>query len=484
MISKIYSGSLSLLTDLYQLTMTYGYWKKNIHNKEACFNVFFRESPFKSGYAVCCGLEYVIDFLKNFKFSDDDLKYLKTLKTANNKIIFDDGFLKFLKSFRFKCDVYAVEEGRLVFPNEPILRVKGPLYQCQIIESAIINILNFQTLIATKACRMNTAASGDPILEFGLRRAQGIDGALAASRASYIGGCSSTSNVLAGKIFNIPVSGTHSHSWILSHDSEIEAFRSFSEVMPDNCILLVDTYDTLKGVEKAIEIAKELKKAGKSLLGIRIDSGDLSYLSKKSRKILDKNGFENVKIIASNDIDEFILSSLKQQKAKISVWGIGTKLVTAYDNPSLGLVYKLSAIKQDGNWIKKIKLSEQKIKINNPGILQVHRFINNDKYDGDMIIDELISNPLLKMIDPHDSTKVKSFSKNKSYIKLLVPIFIKGKCVYKIPPILKMKKLLSEEMNKIDNSIKRLQNPHVYKVGLEKKLYEEKNNMIINLRKL
>ncbi len=484
MISKIYRVSLSLLTDFYQLTMTYGYWKKNIYNKEACFNVFFRERPFKSGYAVSCGLEYVIDFLKNIKFTDDDLKYLKKLKTDNNKKIFDDEFLKFLKSFKFKCDIDAVEEGRLVFPNEPIFRVKGPLYQCQLIESAIVNILNFQTLIATKACRMNVVSSGDPIFEFGLRRAQGIDGALAASRASYIGGCSSTSNVLAGKIFNIPVSGTHSHSWILSHDSEIEAFRSFSEVMPDNCILLVDTYDTLKGVENAIEIGRELKKINKKLLGIRIDSGDLSYLSKKSRKLLDKNGFEDVKIIASNDIDEFILSSLKQQKSKVTVWGIGTRLVTAYDNPSLGLVCKLSAIKENKFWIKKIKLSEQKIKINNPGILQVHRYIKEGKYDGDMIVDELINNPNSTMIHPHDSTKVKRFSKNIKYIKLLVPIFRNGKSVYKNPSILKIKKLLSSELNKIDNSIKRLHNPHLYKVGLEKKLYNEKNDMILNLRKL
>ena len=484
MISKIYRSSLALLTDFYQLTMTYGYWKKNIHNKEACFNVFFRERLFKSGYAVFCGLEYVIDFLKNLKFTDGDLKYLKKLKTGNNKKIFDDEFLKFLKSFKFKCDVDAVEEGRLVFPNEPIFRVKGPLYQCQLIESAIVNILNFQTLIATKACRMNVVSSGDPIFEFGLRRAQGIDGALAASRASYIGGCSSTSNVLAGKIFNIPVSGTHSHSWILSHDSEIEAFRSFSEVMPDNCILLVDTYDTLKGVEKAIEVGKELKKINKKLLGIRIDSGDLSYLSKKSRKLLDKNGFEDVKIIASNDIDEFILSSLKQQKSKVTVWGIGTRLVTAYDNPSLGLVYKLSAIKENKSWIKKIKLSEQKIKINNPGILQVHRYINDGKYDGDMIVDELIENPNSIMIHPHDSTKVKRFSKNIKHIKLLVRIFRNGKPVYKNPSILKIKKLLSSELDKIDNSIKRLHNPHLYKVGLEKKLYHEKNDMILNLRKL
>ncbi|MEO2084908.1 MAG: nicotinate phosphoribosyltransferase, partial [Marinoscillum sp.] len=401
-----------------------------------------------------------------------------------NKKIFDDEFLKFLKSFKFTCDIDAVEEGRLVFPNEPIFRVKGPLYQCQLIESAIINILNFQTLIATKSCRMNVASAGDPIFEFGLRRAQGIDGALAASRASYIGGCSSTSNVLAGKIFNIPVSGTHSHSWILSHDSEIEAFRSFSEVMPDNCILLVDTYDTLKGVENAIEIGRELKKINKKLLGIRIDSGDLSYLSKKSRKLLDKNGFEDVKIIASNDIDEFILSSLKQQKSKVTVWGIGTRLVTAYDNPSLGLVCKLSAIKENKFWIKKIKLSEQKIKINNPGILQVHRYIKEGKYDGDMIVDELINNPNSTMIHPHDSTKVKRFSKNIKYIKLLVPIFRNGKSVYKNPSILKIKKLLSSELNKIDNSIKRLHNPHLYKVGLEKKLYNEKNDMILNLRKL
>jgi nicotinate phosphoribosyltransferase len=331
---------------------------------------------------------------------------------------------------------------------------------------------------------MNVVSSGDPIFEFGLRRAQGIDGALAASRASYIGGCSSTSNVLAGKIFNIPLSGTHSHSWILSHDSEIEAFRSFSEVMPDNCILLVDTYDTLKGVEKAIEVGRELKKINKKLLGIRIDSGDLSYLSKKSRKLLDKNGFEDVKIIASNDIDEFILSSLKQQKSKVTVWGIGTRLVTGYDNPSLGLVYKLSAIKENKSWIKKIKLSEQKIKINNPGILQVHRYIHDGKYDGDMIVDELIKNPNSTMIHPHDSTKVKRFSKNIKYIKLLVRIFRNGKSVYKNPSILKIKKLLSSELDKIDNSIKRLHNPHLYKVGLEKKLYNEKNKMILNLRKL
>ena len=483
MINNIYKTSLSLLTDLYQITMSYGYWKKGIHDKEASFNVFFRKNPFNSGYAVCCGLEYIIDYLNSYKFSNSDIDYLSSLKSDSGTKLFEKKFLDFLREFKFTCDVDAIEEGRIIFPNEPILRVSGPIYQCQLIESALINIFNFQTLISTKASRMFYASNGEPILEFGLRRAQGIDGSLSASRASYIGGCSKTSNVLAGKIFNIPVSGTHSHSWVLAFDSEISAFQNYAQVMPDNCVLLVDTYETMKGVKNAIIVAKELEKRNKKLFGIRIDSGDLAYLSKKARKLLDKENLEYVKIIASNDLDEFILESLKHQKAKISVWGIGTKLITAFDNPSLGAVYKLSALKNDrGKWEKKLKLSEQKIKINNPGVHQVRRFIKDGMFNGDMIYDTSSSIIKEKMIDPNDSTKFKKFKEESDYEELLKKIFKKGNLVYKSPKIDQIKKKLHIDLERLDNSHKRLDNPHVYPVGLEESLFIERKKMILSLR--
>ena len=485
MIKKIYSDSLGLLTDLYQLTMCYGYWKKGIHQKPSSFNLFFRNNPFKGAYSVTCGLDYVIDYLNNFKFSKEDISYLSSLKTENGKKLFEKKFLEFLQKFKFECDVDAIEEGRVVFPNEPLLRITGPLYQCQLLETSLVNIINFQSLIATKASRMYLAANGDPILEFGLRRAQGIDGALSASRASYIGGCSKTSNVLAGKLFDIPVNGTHSHSWVLSFDSEEEAFRSYAEVMPDNCVLLVDTYDTMEGVLNAIKIGKELKNKGKSLLGIRIDSGDLAYLSKKARKLLDNEDLEDVKIVASNDLDESLLTSLKYQKSKISVWGIGTKLITAYDNPSLGAVYKLSALQdENGKWVKKLKLSEQKLKINNPGIHQVRRFFRNNKFLGDMIYDINLKNNSAVMIDPNDSTKSKKFlNSNIEKEDLLKSIFKKGRLLYKSPSIHKIRDKLISDLCYIDKTHKRLENPHNYPVGLEKSLFEEKNKMILELRK-
>lgn len=485
MIKKIYSDSLGLLTDLYQLTMCYGYWKKGIHQKQSSFNLFFRNNPFKGAYSVTCGLDYVIDYLNNFKFSNEDISYLSSLKTDNGKKLFEKKFLEFLKKFKFECDLDAIEEGRVVFPNEPLLRITGPLYQCQLLETSLVNIINFQSLIATKSSRMYLAANGDPILEFGLRRAQGIDGALSASRASYVGGCSKTSNVLAGKLFDIPVSGTHSHSWVLSFDSEEEAFRSYAEVMPNNCVLLVDTYDTLQGVINATKIGKELKEKGKSLAGIRIDSGDLAYLSKKARKLLDKEGLEDVKIVASNDLDEFLLTSLKYQKSKISVWGIGTKLITAYDNPSLGAVYKLSALQdENGQWVNKLKLSEQKIKINNPGMHQVRRFFRNDKFLGDMIYDINYKTNSSIMIDPNDSTKSKRFLNNNiKHEDLLKSIFKKGKLIYKSDSIHKIRAKLISDLGYLDNTHKRLENPHNYPVGLEKLLFEEKNKMILELRK-
>ena len=330
----IYSTHLSLLTDLYQLTMAYSYWKLKKQNQKAVFHLFFRQNPFKNGYTVACGLEYVVNYLNSFKFSEDDLQYLAGLKSSYGNYLFEDLFLKYLSNMKFSCDVDAIAEGTVVFPHEPLVRVCGPILECQLLETPLLNIINYQTLIATKASRIYLSAGGDTIMEFGLRRAHGIDGALSASRAAFIGGTDNTSNVLAAKLFGIPVSGTHSHSWVMSFDTEIESFRAFAETMPHNCILLVDTYDTIKGVKNAIQVGLEMEKKSKKLLGIRIDSGDLAYFSQRAREMLDKNKLHYVKIIASNDLDEHIITSLKAQNAKVDIWGIGTKLITAFESAS------------------------------------------------------------------------------------------------------------------------------------------------------
>ena len=339
----------ALLTDLYQLTMAYGYWKSGRSELEAAFHLFFRKAPFQSGFTIAAGLATAIDFLKSFHFTDADLQFLATLTGNDNRPLFEPGFLEYLRTLRFCCDVDAIPEGSVVFPNEPLLRIKGPILQCQLLETALLNLLNFQSLIATKAARICLAARGEPVLEFGLRRAQGVDGALAASRAAYIGGCAATSNVLAGKIFGIPVRGTHAHSWVMSFDDEREAFLAYAEAVPNNCVFLVDTYDTLEGVRHAVETGKWLREHGYEMVGIRLDSGDLAWLSIEARKILDEAGFPKAVIIASNNLDEHIIASLKEQGAQINVWGVGTKMITAYDQPALGGVYKLSAIRgKDG----------------------------------------------------------------------------------------------------------------------------------------
>ncbi|MBX2842333.1 MAG: nicotinate phosphoribosyltransferase, partial [Flammeovirgaceae bacterium] len=356
----LYKSSLGLFTDLYQITMAYGYWKSGTTEKEAVFNLYYRKNPFEGGYAVCCGLDYAIDYLQDFCLDDSDLEYLAQLTGNDDKPLFEKGFLDYLSNMEFNCDIDAIPEGSVVFPNEPLVRVKGPLFQCQILETALLNIINFQTLVATKAARLSIAALGEPILEFGMRRAQGIDGALAASRAAYIGGCSATSNVLAGKLFDIPVKGTHAHSWVMSFDTEEEAFAAYAKAMPNNCVFLVDTFNTIEGVKKAIKEGLKLRERGYEMVGIRLDSGDLAYLSIEARKLLDNAGFKNAKIVASNDLDENIITSLKsQQDAQVNVWGVGTKLATAFDQPALGGVYKISAIKNtEGEWDYKIKLSE------------------------------------------------------------------------------------------------------------------------------
>ncbi|TAG04309.1 MAG: nicotinate phosphoribosyltransferase [Cytophagia bacterium] len=480
----LYKSSLSLLTDLYQLTMAYGYWKSGKAEQEAVFHLFFRKHPFKGGFTIACGLEQVIDYLQQIKLSEDDIDYLATLEGNDQKPLFEQGFLDYLRQMEFTCDVHAIPEGTAVFPHEPLIRIQGPVIQAQIIETALLNIINFQSLIATKAARMIVATKGEPVLEFGLRRAQGIDGALMSSRAAYIGGCSSTSNVLAGKLYGIPVKGTHAHSWVMSFDTELEAFDTYAAVLPNNCVFLVDTFDTIQGVKHAVEIGKKIRKKGFEMVGIRLDSGDLAYLSIEARKILDENGFPNAQIVASNDLDENIITSLKEQGAKINVWGVGTKLVTAYDQPALGGVYKIAAIKNKNNeWDYKVKLSEQAIKVSNPGILQVRRFEEKGEYIGDMIYN--LAKPIpdeSTMIDPADVTHRKSFDKNTEYKDLLVPIFEKGKLVYQKPSIQTIKENVEKSLNYFHQGIKRFVNPHSYPVGLEKGLSNDKYDLIMRLR--
>jgi nicotinate phosphoribosyltransferase len=475
-----YDQSLTLLTDLYQITMAYGYWKAGMADKEAVFHMFFRKNPFKGGFAVACGLAYVTDILTNFAFDKADLEYLASLKGNNGKPLFEKSFLDYLFKTPFACDVDAIPEGTVVFPHEPLIRVKGPIVQAQILETILLNIMNFQTLIATKAARVAIAAGDQPVLEFGLRRAQGIDGSLAASRAAYIGGCSATSNVLAGKMFGIPVKGTHAHSWVMAFPDELTAFREYAKAMPNNCVFLVDTYDTIKGVKNAIIVGNELRAKGFEMAGIRLDSGDLAYLSIEARKLLDDAGFPEAKIVASNDIDENILESMKRQGAKIDIWGIGTKMITAYDQPALGGVYKLSAIRDKGQeWQYKLKLSEQSIKISNPGILQVRRYSDGIENEGDAIYD-LDHEPKegCRIISPVDAIRRKALAPELHHDDLLIPVFAAGKCVYAPPDVHAARKRTQKQLAAFHPGIKRFANPHEYPVGLEETLHNIKISMI------
>lgn len=480
----IYNQSLALLTDLYQLTMSYGYWKKGLDKKEAVFHLFFRKRPFHGGFTVAAGLESAIRYLENFHFDSTDIDYLSTLKSSIGEPLFTDDFFEYLSRLKFTCNIDAVPEGTVVFPYEPLIRVQGPLIQCQLLESPLLNLINFPTLIATKAARMCIAANGEPILEFGLRRAQGIDGALTASRAAYIGGCDSTSNVLASKLFGIPPKGTHSHSWVMLFDDEKESFQTFAECLPDNCVFLVDTYDTIEGVKKAIEVGEWLRSKGKKMLGIRLDSGDLAYLSIKSREMLDAAGFKDAIIVASNELDETIISELKRQGAKISVWGVGTNLVTGNDQPALDGVYKMSAVRDpEGPWKYRIKLSEQMVKVSNPGILQIRRYRTSKEFVADAIYD--IHSDVSQeccIVDPLDPTIQKVLKKGMSYEDLLVPIFRDGIRVYELPSLDSIRNRTMQQLNHFHVGIKRFLNPHQYVVGMEKSLYDIKVQLIRNIR--
>lgn len=468
----------ALLTDFYQLSMAYAYWKSGLDQKEAVFHLFFRKPPFEGGFTVSSGLESVVHYLESFRFQESDLEYLSSIA------MFTPDFLAYLRDLRFTCDIDAVPEGTVVFPQEPLIRVKGPLLQCQLLESPLLNLMNFPTLIATKAARICIAADGDEVFEFGLRRAQGIDGALTASRAAYIGGCDATSNTLAGKIFGIPVRGTHSHSWVMVFDDELSSFKAYAECLPDNCVFLVDTYNTLKGVEKAIEVGKDLRSKGKPLIGIRLDSGDLAYLSIQARRMLDDAGFPETKIFASNELNEVVISELKRQGAKISVWGVGTHLVTGKGQAALDGVYKISAIRGPGvEWRYTLKLSEQLLKVSNPGILQVRRFKRDGGYLGDAIFDE--NSPIqgdCHLIDLLDATREKIFAEDLEYEDLLIPIFRGGKKVYSLPSLPEIRQRTQKELGKFPVGIKRFLNPHQYVVGMEKKIHDEKVRLIRKTR--
>ena len=474
----------ALLTDLYQLTMAYGYWKSGKADQEAVFELFFRKAPFQCGFTIVAGLAPAMDFLAAFCFTEDDLAYLAAQRGNDGKPLFDERFLDYLKTLRFTCDVNGVPEGTAVFPQEPLLQIKGPILQCQLFETALLNFVNFQSLVATKAARVCLAARGEPVLEFGLRRAQGIDGALAASRAAHLGGCHATSNVLAGKLYGIPVSGTHAHSWVMSFDDEREAFRAYAEAMPNNCIFLVDTYDSLEGVRRAVETGRWLREQGHELAGIRLDSGDLAWLSIEARKILDEGGFPEAKIVASNDLDENIISSLKDQGATVNVWGVGTKLVTAYDQPALGGVYKLTAIREKGGrWNYKLKLSEQTVKISNPGIHQVRRFRSEKEFMADGIYDVERGAPAdFIIVDPLDSTRRKHIQRETAAEDLLVPIFNGGKQVYQSPPLAEIRRRTQSQLAMFHPGVKRFINPHQYPVGLELGLHDLKTELVLRAR--
>jgi nicotinate phosphoribosyltransferase len=484
-LTDLYRPSLALLTDLYQLTMAYGYWKSGTWTKEAVFHLHFRKPPFGSGFTVACGLEAVVDFAEHLRFGDEDLVYLAGLQGEDGSPLFEPAFLDMLRGLELACDIDAIPEGTAVFPHEPLVRVRGPILQCQLLETPLLNLVNFQTLIATKAARVCLAAQGEPVLEFGLRRAQGIDGGLAASRAAYAGGCAATSNVLAGKLYGIPVKGTHAHSWVLSFDTELEAFAAYARALPNNCVFLVDTYHSLEGVRNAVRVGRWLRENGHRMAGIRLDSGDLAYLSIEARKILDAAGFEETQILASSELDEHLVESLKLQGARVVVWGVGTRLVTAYEDPALGGVYKLTALRESAEapWKYKVKLSEQAIKVSTPGILQVRRFHTGTELAGDMIFDVELGAPAAPtLVDPADLTRRKEILAGTSFEELLVPVFRQGRRVYDPPPLAEVRRRVGDQLAAFHPGIKRLVNPHQYPVGLELGLFDLKTRLILEAR--
>lgn len=480
--------NLTLLTDLYELTMMQGYFRNKDQNETVIFDAFYRSNPCDGGFAIAAGLEQVIQYIKELHFEPEDIEYLASLG------IFGKDFLDYLKDFKFTGDIYAIPEGTVVFPREPLVKVIAPIMQAQLVETAILNIINHQSLIATKAARVCYAAHGDGIMEFGLRRAQGPDAGIYGARAAMIGGCIGTSNVLCGQLFDVPVKGTHAHSWIMSFPDEYTAFKTYADMYPSACILLVDTYDTLKsGVPNAIRVFTEMRQAGIPLTfyGIRLDSGDLAYLSKKARKMLDDAGFPDAVISASNDLDEFLIQSLKDQGAAITSWGVGTHMITSKNCPSFGGVYKLAAVMgKDGKFIPKIKLSENTEKVTNPGNKTIYRIYEKEtgKIKADLIclVDEKFDeNASLLLFDPNEPWKKTKLSGGSYTLReLMVPIFQNGKCCYASPKVMDIRAYCQEEQDTLWEETRRLVNPHKVYVDLSSKLYDIKISLLDQMNQM
>ncbi len=483
-LGDVYRPSLALATDLYQLTMAQGYWTSGTAGHEAVFHLYFRANPFGGGFAVACGIVRALEFLEDYRFAPEDLDYLATLAGNDARPLFDPAFLRELASLRISCDVDAVPEGTVVFPYEPILRVRGPILHAQIVETALLTLVNFETLIATKAARVVLAAKGDPVIDFGLRRAQGLDGGLSASRAAYVGGCAATSNVLAGRLLGLPVRGTHAHSWVMAFASELEAFDAYARAQPNNCTFLVDTYDTLEGVRHAIAAGRRLRERGHEMVGIRLDSGDLAYLSIQARRLLDEGGFPAARIVASNDLDEQTIASLKEQGARIDVWGVGTRLVTGGEQAALGGVYKLGAVRDaTGAWRHTVKLSEQAAKTSNPGVQQVRRFSSPDGFAADMIFDESGGVPPESVIvDPLAPTRRKRVPAETPHEDLLRPLMRAGRAVAPHPPLEEARERVHQQLGRLHTGIKRFVHPHQYPVGLSRELHDLKTRLILEQR--
>ena len=483
--SRMYRSSLALLTDFYELTMAYAAWKSGAAAKEASFTLSFRSTPFHGGFTVAAGLEHAVDFIEHYRFDDDDLAFLAAQRGADGATLFEPGFLEALRTLRVEVDVDAVPEGTVVFPGEPLLRVTGPVIPGMLLETPLLAIVNFQTLVATKAARVCLAARGAPVLEFGLRRAQGIDGGLAASRAAYVGGCSATSNTLAARLYGIPAKGTHAHSWVMLYDDEREAFLAYARALPGNCVFLVDTYSTPDGIRAAIDAGRWLRSIGREMIGIRLDSGDLAYLSMEARRMLDEAGFPKAAILASNELDEVVIESLHDQGATIGVWGVGTKLVTGQDDGALGGVYKLGAVRDEKGapWKPKVKVSEQAAKTTIPGILQVRRYSGPRGFLADVIWDEVtgIEEPVV-LVDPLDPTRRREIAAGTKHEDLLVPIFRGGRRVYDPPALGAVRERTQAQLAMFHSGVKRFVNPHQFPVGLERHLHDLRTQLVLEAR--
>ena len=489
--------------------MACGYWKAAVTNYEGAFHVTFRKSPFGGQFTVACGLLTAIDFLRAFQFTEMEIAYLASQRGNDGKPLFDSGFLDYLRDLQLTCDIDAIPEGTLVFPNEPLIRVSGPVAECQLLETALLNILNFQSLIATKAARVCLAAENDSVIEFGLRRAQGVDGGLTAARAAYIGGCAGTSNLQAGERFGIPVSGTQAHSWIMFFENEKEAFETYARAIPNNCLFLVDTYNSIEGVRHAIDVGRQLRRNGHEMIGMRLDSGDRVALSIEARRMLDKAGFLNAKIVCSGDLDEHVIADLKRRGAKIDMWGVGTKLTTGQPDAALGGIYKLGAVRRPGGqWQYRIKLSDEPAKTSYPGLLQVRRFcqpngrfIADAIYESDhapsercVIVDletneqQTITSDARALISlgeavgfPRDDNGV-PYSRLAQFTELLVPIFRGGRLVYQLPSIERSRERARAQLSCAPREILRLENATRYKVGLEQSLHDLRSTLISRVK--